>query len=244
MQSSSPPEPLARATAIGKKITPAAIAETMISSPVLAPTEGSAATPAASAIRSGPADSGSRRKWPWVVAAIGVCLGAFGGYVAWDRWRGVAKSEPSANAPSSATVTEVAHSASPPGLDEAKTLLKIGRSTTALEILRKLRARYPGNAEVPYVMGRVYFDKLWWSDGFEAYQAAVARNPAYRQDPTLISDVLKSLVSEKESANGARFIEREVGAAAIPYVEELTASKNQNIRARAKVLLARLKSPG
>jgi hypothetical protein len=123
-------------------------------------------------------------------------------------------------------------------------MMKSGRSATALDLLRKLRARNPDNAEIPYLMGRIYFEKLWWGDGFEAYRSAIARDQAYRQDPDLISDVLKSLVSETEGAAGERCIEREIGAAAIPYVQELTRSKSQNIRTRATHLLAKLKPPG
>jgi hypothetical protein len=125
-------------------------------------------------------------------------------------------------------------------LDQAEALIRAGRGTAALDALRKLRVRYPDNPEVAYWMGNLYFDRLWWSDGFEAYRVAVSRNPAYRQDRTLILNVLKSFMSDRYGGVGSRFIEREIGAFAIPYLEESLRSKSQSVRARASHLLARL----
>ena len=81
---------------------------------------------------------------------------------------------------------------------------------------------------------------MWWSDGFDAYRAAVNRAPAYRQDRTLILNVVKSFMSERYGGIGARFIEREIGAAAIPYLEQATRSNSQSVRARAARLLVTL----
>jgi hypothetical protein len=89
-------------------------------------------------------------------------------------------------------------------------------------------------------MGNVYFDRMWWNDGFDAYRVAVSHEPAYRQDRTLIMNVLKSFVSERYGAIGARFIEREIGTAAIPYLEPLARSNSLSTRARASRLLAKL----
>jgi hypothetical protein len=135
----------------------------------------------------------------------------------------------------------LAHRTSPPGLEEAKAMLRGGRSAVVLDALRRLRAKYPDDAEIPYLMGHAYFDKLWWNDGFEAYRAAIARNPAYRQDRELIGDVLKSFASNRYAGVGAHFIEREIGAAAIPYLEELVRSKSPNVRAHASRLLTKLR---
>ena len=89
-------------------------------------------------------------------------------------------------------------------------------------------------------MGNVYFDRMWWSDGFDAYRVAVSREPAYRRDRTLITNILKSFMSERYGATGARFIEREVGAPAIPYLEQAARSNSQSVRAHATRLLAKL----
>jgi serine/threonine-protein kinase len=126
-----------------------------------------------------------------------------------------------------------------PGLAHAQALVRAGHGAAALEELRKLRVKYPDNPDVAYWMGNVYFDRMWWSDGFDAYRVAV-REPAYRQDPTLITNVLKSFISESHGGTGARFIEREIGAAAIPYVEQATRSNSLSVRGRAAHVLANL----
>jgi serine/threonine-protein kinase len=126
-----------------------------------------------------------------------------------------------------------------PGLAQAEALVRAGHGGAALELLRKLRLKYPEHARVAYLMGNVYFDRMWWGDGFEAYRVAV-RDPAYRQDPTLITNVVKSLISERYGGVGTRFIEREVGAAAVPYLQDAARSKSQSVHARASRLLAKL----
>jgi predicted Zn-dependent protease len=125
-------------------------------------------------------------------------------------------------------------------LDQAEALLRAGHASAALDALRKLRAKYPDNPDVAYVMGNGYFDRMWWNDGFNAYRVAVSRDPAYRHDRVLISNVLKSFESDRYGSVGARFIEREIGAAAIPYLEEAARSSSRNVHAHASRLLARL----
>jgi eukaryotic-like serine/threonine-protein kinase len=127
-----------------------------------------------------------------------------------------------------------------PGFAQAQALVRAGHEAAALDALRKLRVKYPDHPDVAYLMGNVYFDRMWWGDGFDAYRVAVSREPAYRHDRTLISNVLKSFISERYGATGARFIEREIGAPAIPYLEQATRSNSLSVRAHASRLLAKL----
>jgi hypothetical protein len=127
-----------------------------------------------------------------------------------------------------------------PGVDEAEALIRAGRTAAALDLLRKLRAKHPADPEVAYLMGNLYFDRMWWNDGFEAYRVALSGNPAYRKDPLLISNVVKSFISERYAPIGARFIEREIGSAAIPSLEEAARSTSPNVRGHASRLLAKL----
>jgi serine/threonine-protein kinase len=131
-----------------------------------------------------------------------------------------------------------AASARVPGLDEAEALVQAGRSAAALDVLRKLHAKYPQDPDVAYLMGNLYFDRMWWADGFDAYRVAVGR---YRQDPVLISNVVKSFISDRYAETGVRFIEHEIGAAAIPALEEAARGKSLNVRTHAQRLLARLR---
>jgi serine/threonine protein kinase len=228
-----PVERAQRTTAVGKKVTPLAVAPTLASAPAL------------------PAARRPLRYWPVLAAALPLIAVAV-----WLVVREPSRAPDPTPAPTpSAEATKAPQPTPDPvpvpvpppamreeiaGLDQARALVRGGRAGTALEALRKLRARNPKDAEIHYLMGRAYFDKLWWNDGFEAYHAAIALDPSYRTDRDLITDVLKSLVSDRYGAAGARFVEREIGAAAVPYVEDLTRSKSVNIQKRATRLLPRL----
>ena len=147
---------------------------------------------------------------------------------------------PQAAEPQPATPAPAAQPADVPGLDRAEALVRAGRGSAALDMLRKLRLKYPNNPRVAYLIGNVYFDRMWWSEGFDAYRVAVTGNAAYRQDRTLIVNVLKSFMSERYGSVGARFIEREIGAAAIPFLQDAARGNSVSIRARASRLLAKL----
>jgi hypothetical protein len=149
-------------------------------------------------------------------------------------------SEPTPRDVAIAPPTERAERAPVPGFEQAQALVRAGHEAAALDALRKLRVKYPDNPDVAYLMGNVYFDRMWWGDGFDAYRVAVTREPAYRHDRTLISNVLKSFISERYGATGARFIEREIGDPAIPYLEQATRSNSLSVRAHASHLLAKL----
>jgi hypothetical protein len=119
-------------------------------------------------------------------------------------------------------------------------MIRAGRDSDAIALLRKLRAKYPNNAEIAYVQGNVYFDRMWWSYGFDSYRAAVRLDPAYRQDRVLIGNVLTSFVSSRWGGTGEKFIEREVGAAAVPYLHEATRSSSMSMQKRASRVLSHL----
>jgi serine/threonine-protein kinase len=214
-------------------------------------------TPAAptSANAAAPTKSGRARWLPWAAGGA-VALAAIVGVGAWLALRPSTPPVATVSAsPVAAPVAAPPTQAEPPareeavappparppvpGLAEAEALVRAGRGTAALEDLRKLRAKYPDNPDVAYWMGNVYFERMWWSDGFDAYHVAV-REPAYRQDRTLITNVLKSFISERYGATGERFIEREIGAAAIPYLEQAARSNSLSVHARASHLLTKL----
>jgi tetratricopeptide (TPR) repeat protein len=127
-----------------------------------------------------------------------------------------------------------------PGLDHARGLIRARRHTEAIRVLRKLEGEHPTSAEIPYLLGNVYFERLWWSDGFEAYRAAIRIDPSYREDPRVIGDAIRSLQSRSQSWRGARFLERDIGAPAIPQLRKAAKSNSLGIRRHALRLLAQL----
>src|SRR6185295_13196538 len=76
------------------------------------------------------------------------------------------------------------------GITEIQAMISSGRRDDAITALQHHSQLHPDNAYIPYLMGNLYFSKQWWTDGFEAYDAAIAKNPTYKTDPTLIKNVL------------------------------------------------------
>jgi serine/threonine-protein kinase len=128
-----------------------------------------------------------------------------------------------------------------PGLEEVRRLARTGGHPAAVKRLLALAKKHPRNALIPYTLGNICFDRLWWGDGFAAYSRAIALDPAYRNDERLIDDAIKSLMSNSQHARGARFIARELGQAAVPQLRQAARSaRSLRVRERAARLLRTL----
>ncbi|MFP2904176.1 protein kinase domain-containing protein [Pyxidicoccus sp. 3LFB2] len=128
-----------------------------------------------------------------------------------------------------------------PGIDEVHRLIEAQRRDAALAALKKLAAKHPKSAYVRYLEGNVDFDNLRWVDGVAAYRAALRNDAAYRNDPTLIQNAIRCLVSDRFHGLCQDFIREDLGEAAVPYLEEAARSDSMaNVRTRAAGLLRRL----
>jgi eukaryotic-like serine/threonine-protein kinase len=143
-------------------------------------------------------------------------------------------------APPVATPASVAAGGDPPDLVDARALVAAGRADEAERALLALRRSHHDRAEVHYLLGRVYFERLWWSNGMKAYRDAIRLDPAYRADPALIESVLGGFVSPTQHDAIAAFLRDEVGDAALPYLRALAADHpNPRVRQRAARALER-----
>jgi serine/threonine-protein kinase len=128
-----------------------------------------------------------------------------------------------------------------PGLAEARRLASSGRRDSALAALAKLRAKYPGEAEIPYLQGQVDFRNLRWLDGLAAYRAAIALSPALRSDAALIRDVIGCLDSDRFHRGCEDFLRHDIGPPALPLLSEAAGSHPyENVRTRARRLAAQI----
>ncbi|MBZ4416665.1 serine/threonine-protein kinase [Myxococcus sp. RHSTA-1-4] len=125
-----------------------------------------------------------------------------------------------------------------PGLDEVHRLIDAQRRDAALAALKKLAAKHPRSAYVRYLEGNVNFDNLRWVDGVAAYRAALRNDASYRDSPTLIRNAIRCLVSDRFHGICQDFIRKDLGDAAVPYLEEAArADPMANVRTRAAGLL-------
>jgi serine/threonine-protein kinase len=118
-----------------------------------------------------------------------------------------------------------------------------GDKDTALELALRARRQYPDNGELASLAGRIYFAKLYWTDGIRQFRDAIRLSPAYRTDPELIKTVLRGFITTPDVDDRIEeFLRVDIGPEARSYLEE-TARDHPNaiIRARAAWELKRFR---
>jgi hypothetical protein len=96
---------------------------------------------------------------------------------------------------------------------------------------------------VHYELGNLYFDRPWWPKGFEAYRAAIQRDPAYRQDERVLRNAVRGLSSDSSHRLAADFLRNVVGAPAIEHLRPLAGSSiASRARDRARTVLGQLEA--
>jgi len=123
----------------------------------------------------------------------------------------------------------------------ANDLIERGQKSAAIDLLVAARKIYPQDARLPYIAGKLYFEKLYWTDGMKMFHDAIRLDPSYRTDRELIRTVLRGFITTPRADAGlAAFLHDEIGDEARPFLEE-TASEHPSslIRARAASELRR-----
>lgn len=126
-------------------------------------------------------------------------------------------------------------------VNKAAQLIKERKVTAARELLVRSREVFPDDARLPFMAGKLMMAQMWWSDGIRQFKEAVRIDPAMRDDPELIKEVLRGFITTPSyNAELAQFLRETIGAGAKPYLEE-TARTNPNatVRARAAAELKR-----
>jgi hypothetical protein len=106
--------------------------------------------------------------------------------------------------------------------------------------LERLRSRNPDRADIDYALGNLYAELNAWRPSVDAYASALRLEPAYRTDLRLINDVVEALASDLAHGRAAQIIRKDLGAGAVPRLEQAMRSASPRQRARAKRVRARL----
>ena len=128
-------------------------------------------------------------------------------------------------------------------LAEATRLLATGDRDGALSVaLGGLRGA-PDSAPLAALVGRIYFEKLYWRDGIRYLRQAIARDPQYRTDPDVIKAVVRGFNTTPDVDDDIeRFLREDLGSAAVPALQDTArAHPNAKIRARAQAELRRIR---
>jgi eukaryotic-like serine/threonine-protein kinase len=131
--------------------------------------------------------------------------------------------------------------ASDPKLDEVRAQIDSGRSApreAALKTIARLRKQEPSNAELAYLEGNAFSGQMWWSEALSSYRDAIRLDSRYREDPRLINNMIGALMSSSFHHKGGRFLRDEIGAPAVPLLDDASReAESTTTRKRAAALL-------
>ena len=116
-----------------------------------------------------------------------------------------------------------------------------GRRQAAIMMLQRARKAHPQDPRLPYQTAKLFLEKMWWPDGLKHARAAIALDPAYKNDPELIKLALKCFnTTAGYDWQLAGFLHDDIGAGAKPFLAQ-TASSDRNpiVRNRAAAELRR-----
>jgi serine/threonine protein kinase len=121
-------------------------------------------------------------------------------------------------------------------------LLDAKQTKEAMDQAIAARKVFPKDPRISYVLGKLYFERQFFTMGLKQFRDTLALDPTYRSDPDLIKAVLKAFLTPADyPADLGAFLRNDIGAPARQYLEEAAAlHPRANIRARAKSELAKM----
>lgn len=100
---------------------------------------------------------------------------------------------------------------------DAVVLIQQGHREEAIASLRMLHVKQPKSAYVPFLLGNLYFDKMWWSVAMDNYAQAIHINQAYKSNGVISRNLIKMLASAKTRGRAGKFL-LGMGRPAAPYL--------------------------
>ena len=125
---------------------------------------------------------------------------------------------------------------------EAIQMLKDGKRELARQSLHALWKKSPNSAQIPFLLGNIYNDKLWWSVAMDHYKIAITKNGGYKGNAILNKNVISMLASPKTVRKAQAFIRTNLGRSAKPYLANAAKyHKNGNVKKQAAALLKQIR---
>jgi TolA-binding protein len=120
---------------------------------------------------------------------------------------------------------------------DAVQLIKDGKRADAMASLRALQKKSPKSAYIPFLLGNLYFDQMWWGVGLEHYAEAIKKNNGYRNNPVINRNVIKMLSSGKTQQRAVNFLRGTIGHPAGQYLRYAAAhDPNPTVKKQAAML--------
>jgi serine/threonine-protein kinase len=133
-------------------------------------------------------------------------------------------------------------------VSDARALIRKGNLDGALAGLHRLRRARPTpsaskSSEIATLIGDLYFDRKWWTDGLREYRFAITLDGRARRSNTLIDNSVHALADRSTYSRARRLILDYVGKSAAPALKRAARSgSTPTLRRRAQKLLATLES--
>lgn len=128
-------------------------------------------------------------------------------------------------------------------LEDVRALIRAHKLDEAIAGVRTLRRHDPKNPELPYLLGDLYFEKSYWSDGLSRYREALKLRRSLRTRSSVQKNAIEALGGDKTYARARALIVRDLGSSAL---ERLRAAHkrhpSRSVRARAGSIVAQLTS--
>lgn len=127
---------------------------------------------------------------------------------------------------------------------DARALAAEGRRSEAIVGLRQLRSKQPKAAYVRLLLGDLYFEQLWWSDGLAEYSAAVGIKGSLRKRALINQNAIHALGSPKTRRKAQSFLANRIGRASLPHLRRAAAKdRSRTVRKYAAALVRRIAPP-
>jgi serine/threonine-protein kinase len=127
-------------------------------------------------------------------------------------------------------------------ISQAEELAAGGKPDAAIDALVKARRVYPDRANLAYAAGKLYFAKMWFTDGIKSFRDAIKLEPSLRNDPELVKAVVRGFIMTPDYDERLGAFLLELGDAAQQALDETARSHpNPQVRARATAQLRRTK---
>ncbi|HTJ46375.1 MAG TPA: serine/threonine-protein kinase [Kofleriaceae bacterium] len=111
----------------------------------------------------------------------------------------------------------------------------------AIAGLETLTTAYPDDPAAQYALAAAYARAHQRRAAVQRYAVTLRLAPEYKDDATLLDDVVAALGDNTSNDLAAALIEQAIGASAIPHLETATHSHSRSLRYRATKLLAKLR---
>ena len=115
---------------------------------------------------------------------------------------------------------------------DVRKLMARGDTDAAIRGIQQLRRKRPRDAQLPFLLGNLYFDKGWSVDGLAKYRETIRLSSGYRKNARIQRDAIRALEQERTYARARALLVRDIGKAALPALRRAA-------RAHASLLLRR-----